>query len=320
MYEARQNKEKVSRIGDATRQQNIKNRKTKSDENFSILNQSKNKYCFQYKLPDGLQEENKTATVWLKGRGETNGIMCTKIDAGKKDTKKDCLKNISENAAKIGSKTPNQTKDWEIGEYYNDKQSTKTNPFQVPIQSVFPAIQNGTDNYVITLYYHFGPLFYGYIVQVDAGSASGKMIAPNNDGIYNYIHHETRNDNILNQTDDQNNDDNIKFDAYTKLAGEGARFQCVRDNIDKISNDTYFYLSGNTTLSNQHICKEFTDPGVSFKTLYSKWGKAFSYKFNISNEDIKKAILNKSILVNYVRSTNEKGITDKIRIGEITSS
>ena len=324
MYEARQNKEKVSRRidggGISKQRMKRKNEKTKSDESFFISSQLKNKYCFQYKLPSGLQKDSsKAATVWLgdisNRKEKSDGILCEKINVKNEDTKENCLKNISEKAAEIGDNTPINT-NWETSEsgagIYNDINSTKMNPFQVPIQSVFPVTQD--DAYIITLYYHFGPFNHGYIVQVYDNGSNGIMSykAILSAGEYRNEHDETKNTKILDQTNEGN--DNIKFDAYTKLAGEGARFQCVRDNIGKISNNTYFYLNGSLELSDLYTYKKLTNPGVSFKTLYSNWGRVFSHKFNISNQDIKNAISKKLIPISNIISTDNKD--DKIKIGD----
>jgi hypothetical protein len=65
------------------------------------------------------------------------------------------------------------------------------------------------------------------------------------------------------------------LDAYTKLAGEGARFMCVRNNMSKVSNDTYFYCSvkGDRT-------KVYT---VRFDELWVAWATKFDKRYNIAN-------------------------------------
>jgi len=67
-------------------------------------------------------------------------------------------------------------------------------------------------------------------------------------------------------------------DAYTKLVAEGARFHCVRNNMDKIKDNTFFYI---------------TDPiivGVKFSNLWSSWSSVFSKKYGIDNQTVSEKI------------------------------
>lgn len=60
-------------------------------------------------------------------------------------------------------------------------------------------------------------------------------------------------------------------DAYTKLAGEGARFCCVRDHLDAIKDSTIFRHDGES---------------ISFTNLYGQWSSGFGNRFNISDDEI----------------------------------
>nr|WP_295680043.1 DUF4157 domain-containing protein [uncultured Fibrobacter sp.] len=70
-------------------------------------------------------------------------------------------------------------------------------------------------------------------------------------------------------------------DSYTKLAGEGARFICVRNHMDVISDNTLFYIK-----------KESIFIGVTFETLWKSWSllKVPNGNFSIENEVIKNNI------------------------------
>ena len=68
--------------------------------------------------------------------------------------------------------------------------------------------------------------------------------------------HESTKGKILEHTYKNSNEEGRRadvrsknFDAYTKLAGEGARFRCVRNNIAKITDDTVFYAAGQMAVS-----------------------------------------------------------------------
>ena len=70
-------------------------------------------------------------------------------------------------------------------------------------------------------------------------------------------------------------------DAYTKLAGEGARFLCVRNNMAGIHDNTVIWNSSGY--------------GVKFSDLWKSWAWSFDKKFNISDDEIKTAFGEKEI-------------------------
>ena len=72
-------------------------------------------------------------------------------------------------------------------------------------------------------------------------------------------------------------------DAYTKLAGEGARFLCVRNNMQNLNDSTVFW---------------FGDCGVKFSDLCKSWGWSFNKKFDITNDEIRNALQGKKIKEN----------------------
>jgi len=79
----------------------------------------------------------------------------------------------------------------------------------------------------------------------------------------------------------------VKGDAYTKLAGEGARFQCVRNNMSLLTNNTNFY------------CRILGDGFVAckFKDLWNDWASSFDKKFNISDDEVANKMRNGGISV-----------------------
>lgn len=127
----------------------------------------------------------------------------------------------------------------------------------------------------------------GYIVSVEktrkgGGSARGGMVnsqgapRPNTTDTYSNSHEPTAESPILNITYREDDEADIKsknFDAYTKLAGEGARFKCVRNNIDTITDDTVFYANGQ-------------DKGVKFSQLWLTWSASFGKKYDIEDKEI----------------------------------
>jgi hypothetical protein len=79
-----------------------------------------------------------------------------------------------------------------------------------------------------------------------------------------------------NRTQGQNE---ASLDARTKLAGEGARFNFVRDNMDRIADDSRIYMkdSGNV----------YWDP---FKHLWLQWAGVFNSGYGISDSTVAAAL------------------------------
>lgn len=67
----------------------------------------------------------------------------------------------------------------------------------------------------------------------------------------------------------------LYLDAITKLGGEGARFQCVRNHMDQLKNDSVFYYESKGQYK-----------GITFQKLWGMWGDTFKYAFNIDNPTV----------------------------------
>jgi Domain of unknown function (DUF4157) len=82
------------------------------------------------------------------------------------------------------------------------------------------------------------------------------------------------------------------LDAYTKIAGEGARWQCVRNHASKLTNTSRFFTIGYTK------GKAWT---VTFKSLWLGWRDYFDKKYDISDrtvaDKLKSTNLGKEVLV-----------------------
>ncbi len=98
---------------------------------------------------------------------------------------------------------------------------------------------------------------------------------------YSNIHEDKDGGNLLDMTRGGGEE---SFDAYTKIAGEGARWQCVRRHGANLTNDTYFYTRQG-------------DPGrdkvwaVSFKTLWLSWKADFDKAYDIPDAQVRAKIL-----------------------------
>jgi hypothetical protein len=67
-------------------------------------------------------------------------------------------------------------------------------------------------------------------------------------------------------------------DAYTKLAGEGARFVCVRNNMSKLQDNSRFYCSIPNDDANVHT--------VTLAKLWVSWQSVFSKAYDIPNATV----------------------------------
>lgn len=125
----------------------------------------------------------------------------------------------------------------------------------------------------------------GYIVLVEKTrktkqNAVGKMkniSSVDTINTYSNAHEKTGKSRILDMTYREEGEADVRsknFDAYTKLAGEGARFKCVRNNIDRVTDDTVFYAAGQTE-------------GVKFSELWKTWSVSFQRKYDIEDSEIK---------------------------------
>ena len=70
------------------------------------------------------------------------------------------------------------------------------------------------------------------------------------------------------------------FDAYTKLAGEGARWRCVRKHGQALQDDSMFFVSHD----------DATKRGISFRVLWLNWKDVFGKAHDIPDGDVAGAI------------------------------
>jgi hypothetical protein len=70
------------------------------------------------------------------------------------------------------------------------------------------------------------------------------------------------------------------FDAYTKIAGEGARWKCVRNHASGLANDSLFFVWDTGGAVN----------GVSFESLWLSWASVFGKRYDIDDATVASAI------------------------------
>jgi len=95
---------------------------------------------------------------------------------------------------------------------------------------------------------------------------------------FSNVHDTTDNNTLLDLT---NGGEEKNFDAYTKIAGEGARFRCVRHHTSRLRNTTRFYYK-------RH--RRDRVRAVTFVTLWKSWKDLFGKRYDISDGEILRAL------------------------------
>lgn len=72
------------------------------------------------------------------------------------------------------------------------------------------------------------------------------------------------------------------FDAYTKIVGEGARWQCVAAHAANLTNNSVFFTD--------HPRDGRKVRGVTFRTLWLSWKDVFGKRYDIPDSEVKAAI------------------------------
>lgn len=146
-------------------------------------------------------------------------------------------------------------------------------------------------------------VFPGYVIKVKDGARSAVMKAQDptestDAGVmaeYSNKHAQTGENAISGYLGDDQQTNKKKseegFDAVTKLAGEGARFDCVKNNLSTVTDETYFYTTKKKTTEQGGNNK--TNPGMVFKKLWNTWGAEFKANYGISNETLEDKFINK---------------------------
>lgn len=245
----------------------------------------------------GLNVEPADVKKSAKGKKLVNGgALLTCKTEGECVDKIGSLEKISKKASTIGNIAKGNF--WNGGEPKDRDTTNSLNYFYVKITS--------SGGNPIEMTYSYGTakgVNPGYVVSVKYGENEGKMVEGSrydawgnvgddenckmnllnykvgqeqkkgvaiNNNEYTNSHHKTYDENILKCTDEINAKG---WDAYTKLAGEGARFQCVRRNIPWINDNTVFYPPGK-------------GKGVRFSQLWLTWSSTFKKAYDIADATI----------------------------------
>lgn len=158
--------------------------------------------------------------------------------------------------------------------YYSSQNKDKIDPFCIQVKTHY-------DGKNLNLTYQFAKRFYGYVVKVQRDAGEFSMVEGDlSANTYSHMHDTNKGDTIKSIAEHADApsiaENNITYDAITKIAGEGARWQCVRDNAGKLKNKSRFYTK------DEHDDSKFYY--VSFEKLWKSWKTHFDNKFNIPND------------------------------------
>lgn len=262
-----------------------------TDANYSLKLACNNIY-------DTLEREELSAdinsikdTIKRENNGDYNRLKESdrgKIDsAGSSADIKIVLKEIYEKIQREQIEAEKNGRTGNVGPYVTTK-----DPFQINVKTTYPSTGQTIK---MNMHYQFTRESYGYVVRVDEDEDNGKIFYMANQSAisapltltpeekkeyYLYKHSKLKNTKIADVIDEKtDNTDDVRIDAITKIAGEGSRWQLIRDNAETITDKTIIYTQ-------KHEDARIIYPRLTFKELWQSWSK-FKNKYNIGNDEIK---------------------------------
>jgi|GEM_PF-3083143 len=274
-------------------------------------------YKFPKYDPVGIKLGNKNGTKNITISGQGSGdVNIYEISLGTKDTRKEAIEIVADKAATIGAVKKDLTNnDWKAvrkeklvksfplgwtkkpDKLNKDVEST-VDPFVFRAKSKHKEETGSTSTErELEMDYQMADFLEGYVIRIKDGARESNIVVKNpvehqsssvtgSTTTYSQSHYENVTSGLTGILSDTEHGTKTKeeseksWDAYTKLAGEGARFHCVKAHINNIQDDSLFYTEKDTT----------TVYAISFVTLWKKWQNIFGSKYNIPDIDVKTAI------------------------------
>lgn len=167
------------------------------------------------------------------------------------------------------------------------------------------------DNHkTLTVKYQYANNATGYVIaqevtgegESDMTNAPNTNAAPGFAGTYFSTHGNTgatKLSDLIEQDSSLPEQENAeRLDARTKLAGEGARFNVVKDNMATISDRTIIYTEDKT-----HAYY------IRFRSLWMNWGGLFNSAYGITNDQLATQLINPAVWnLNYAPTKIKKGM------------
>ena len=178
-------------------------------------------------------------------------------------------------------------------ERFNDANLDKIDPF---FFNVLVPYENGGKVDWFDVVYQHAKNWSGYAVDFyDTGNEGTLKPSPGNQNTatpstmitgghpgelqYTNVHDTEDGGNLMELTEGE---EEKNLDAYTKLSGEGARWQCVRRHMSNLHNESYFFTEDHSQRGRVKA--------VTFRTLWLSWKDVFAKRYDIEDAEVRRAI------------------------------
>ena len=234
--------------------------------------------------------------VWI-GDGKTTSKRYWSVAAGNAGSRAELLQSIAALGGTLGHEVDGKVQNkWNFSPDLLGKASDFYDPLMVRISGTYSGRTLAVD-------YHFGSGFAGYIIRVDDNGDVKTMVGQGeevDENTYSNVHDVGKDAGAL---------AGGSADAITKVTGEGARWQAVRNAASYIQDSSRFYTNenagGTLTTNVRH---------VTFPVLWKSWDATFGKGYNITDARIVKALKNENL-----RVTTAQGVVDS-KVGSCAST
>lgn len=258
--------------------------------------------------PKGSTYQDDSENVWLDKNLAQVGHVFTQ-DAGTQDTRVKLIEKFAGAGEAVGSAVAGSNWITAASDYNKPGIDKKIDPFRLRVSGVHSVNKN------LALDYHFGPYNLGYVVKVnDNGNASSMatrdQLTDNKKGIaasYSNQHHDTGGSDLENTANAidvgrKQSENEASLDANTKMAGEAARFNCVKNQLLNLRDNTYFFTH----------TEERDVQWVTFADLWLTWSATFGKDFGINDGRVQTAVASDSLKKLAGKIARGSGGPDKI--------
>jgi hypothetical protein len=236
----------------------------------------------QHGLAGGLTD---SGTGVLVNRDQKGKVYAQTV-SGRVAGRTAALTTAAAHNAVVGNRTVDKT--WTRDEQkFNDNAAASLDPF---LYEVTVPFKQGDDEHTLTLRYQHADRWTGYVTQIEDSSNAetdggatmfNKFEGKKRDSDKFGNVHDTANTGSTKVAEDTEGDEEHNLDAYTKIAGEGARWQCVRAHAANLRNDSLFFTAATDTTKVM---------AITFQQLWLNWVGAFGPRYDIPDGDVVKAM------------------------------
>ena len=238
-----------------------------------------------------LQQHGLDTGLTREGQGDLSGyvkpgnVYGEAIAGG--STRGEALAKAAEHSAALGQRIDAAKKGWTPDtQNFDDMKVGTLDPLLYKAKVTFGEAHTPEH---LNLVFQHAKTKTGYVVRLEDSSnpatAGGATMYERSAGPqretdkFSNEHDVTTGGNLLSQTSGAGEHN---LDAYTKIAGEGARFQCVRRHATHLQNDTIFFTARPDDTS--------AVVGVEFQQLWKKWNQAFKKRYDVPDAEVAASI------------------------------